>query len=127
MTIDYNKHTEYTYDPLFSGLARASDSVSGEWTEYKYNPDSGHFTGFRSGVRTVEQFSMSYQQIGVGHFLTTEMPGDKVAEVRFDSTGRPVWFRGKGQLPVFEKTTNEGVVNRRSIFRDGVVSIIFIL
>lgn len=125
MTIDYNKYTEYSYDPLLSRLSRVKNSVSRGWSEYKYNPDNGHFIGFRSGEGTEEKFNISYKENGVGLFLTTEMPGDKIMETRYDSNGNQVWHRSKGQLPVFEKMTRNGVVNQRSIFRDDVVSIFF--
>lgn len=123
MTIDYNKHTKYTYDPVFAGLSRVHNTVYGEWSEYSYNSDSGHFTGFRSGVGTVEKFKTTYRQNGVGHFLTTEMPGNKIMESRFDSNGNQVWHRIKGHLPVFEKMTRNDITNKRSIFRGDTVSV----
>ena len=123
MTVDYTKHKKYTYDPIQFTLSGVSDTISGEWSTYSFNTETGHFTGFRLGDRVAERKSMTYMQEGFGLFVSREMPGDKLTEVRFDGAGRPIWFRAKGQLPVLERSSSSDFgEHTRSVFLDDVVS-----
>ena len=119
MIVDLKNETKYIYNHKRIQLTEVHSPDQSSWIQYLYDESNGHHTGYKVYDHKNEIIqSLSSELHGVGRFRILENPGDKLVDIMFDSSGRPVWTQPKGKLPI--KTIIKD--NERATFVDDLVS-----
>jgi len=118
--IDLKDETRYVYNHQHIQLTTVHIARTSSWTQYLYDDNNGHHVGYKVYGHSNEVIqSFSSELHGVGSFQMIENPGEKLVDIMFDSSRRPVWTLPKGNLPIKVVIKD----NERAIFVDDLVSL----